>query len=741
MKRTCAIFLVLMSLLLGVATSHAALYFPHFDTRTGQWQTEICIINPGSELVIGNLETYSTAGTLLGTETLLVSAYNRKQISVGTELTYAGNTTGYLVFKNTTGAPVGYTKFTQTNGDRVAIPASDAVTTGDLYLTHIAWAPWWTGISLVNTTNTAKTLTFRFNTGKTKQITLGARQQYVNLVSGLNDNTVDTAIESAVIEGASGVVGLELFGNGSQLGGVPLISQMASTLYYPHVDTSTGWWTGIVAYNPSTTATAQATIKGYNTGGTLVGTSTRQIGPRQKFVGYPSNLNLPATTAWFSIESPNPLVGFELFGNASPNYLAGYSVVNLEGKSGIFPKLEKGAGGWTGIAFVNTENQSATVSLKAYNDTGNIIATGTKALTAHQKWVGMVADLFAGTNLNSATYLTFTSDRNVAGFQLNSAGAMLDALQNATPSGQRIIDQALGLLQFQSSLSTGGDTLTAVLNQITSGTNGGTCPAVTTTPPLTDLTTLPPSITFDVNYGTGCTAADGSTMSGKVVLAITNLTAVDPNINLDYAMTGTNMKQNGDVVLNGSLSGHITLTVSGTIGFNMTAHFNNFQAGHSTISGDMTIGANNLNIADITGGITITLTNLTVAGYTVTSGTLTISASTGSNASQLVANLNTSQGPVTATMTVTSPTDTRYVISTTTAGSIAGYAITINNLTMDSNCSNNPLAGTVTVAQGGSTVSRTFNATCTLIPATPVAATLQEIPRQITRILAPRESR
>ena len=75
----------------------------------------------------------------------------------------------------------------------------------------------------------------------------------------------------------------------------------------------------------------------------------------------------------------------------------------MKRKSGIFPKVEKN--GWTGIAFVNTENQQATVNLKAYNDTGTVLATGTKTLKAHAKWVGIrkpdASSLFPReTNLN-----------------------------------------------------------------------------------------------------------------------------------------------------------------------------------------------------------------------------------------------------------------------------------------------------------------------------------------------------
>jgi hypothetical protein len=514
-------------------------------------------------------------------------------------------------------------------------------------------------------------------------------------------------------------------------------------------------------------------VNSYAADGTSLGSSPRPLVPGQKFIGVSTDLNLPAGTAWFSLQSQIPLVGFELFGRANFNSLAGYSVVDLERKSGVFPKVEKN-GGWTGIAFVNTENQQATVTLKAYNDTGNIIASGTKTLTAHQKWVGYPVDANAasslflpGTSLSAATYLAFSADRNVAGFQLNSAGAMLDALQPSVPSGQKVIDQVLGLLQYQSSVTSGTTALTDILNQILGTSSGGTCPQVTIVPPLDNLTTLPSAITLTASFGNGCKPSGSTdTLSGQVVLAITNLNVSNDlsNISLNYALTATNLKRNGDeVILNGAVSGNIAFA-----GSQLTAsvNFNNFQAAGSAFSGGMSIAATNLSLGDTInfGTTTITFNNLTVAGYTVTSGTLTLT-SPSSGTTQMVATLNTNEGAVNLTLrvqTVQTPTgSTRTIISTTTPGTIGGYTVTVNNVTIDSACANNPLAGSVTVSQGGSTVTRTFSATCTpadsvtvqqdgsSVPRTftstrtdlPTAASLttgfQEIKGHITRILTP----
>ena len=265
MKRIWAVLFTLFSLLFGVATSHAILYFPHVDTTTNAWQTEICVINlSATGNLDGDLKIYSQTGTLVNSQHISVLPKARRQFNVGTDLQGASNFKGYIVFQNPSGSAVGYTKFTQVGGERVAIPAVDGTSIDNIYVTHIAWAPWWTGISLVNTTSETKTLTIRFNNGQTKTLTLGPNAQYVNTIAALLNNVIDTTIESAVIENASGIVGLELFGNGSQLGGVPLTSQTSTTLFYPHVESTSGWWTGIVAYNPSATTTAQITVKSYD---------------------------------------------------------------------------------------------------------------------------------------------------------------------------------------------------------------------------------------------------------------------------------------------------------------------------------------------------------------------------------------------------------------------------------------------------------------------------------------------
>ena len=712
MKRIWGLFFALVSLVFGVTAAHADLYFSHVAVDDS-WQTEICLINLSpTDTVQGNLDSYNNNGVKVASTPLSLEPNTRKQIDVGSELVNADQT-GYIVFSNSSGSPVGYTKFTLKGGDRVAIPAVDSATTDSLYVTHIAWGSWWTGISLVNTTTSSKTLTFRFNTGETRTITLGPKQHQAFMVASLFGNQMHADIESAVIENASGVVGLEIFGNGNQLGGVPIISTTASTLFFPHVASTGEWWTGIVAYNPSS-STIEITVNPYDDHGNLLGSSTHSLGPGQRFFGYASVLNLPSATAWFSLQSQNPLIGFELFGTHDGNRLAGFSVVDLDGKAGIFPKVEKN--GWTGIAFVNTENQQATVTLKAYDDTGRVLETGTTILNAHAKRVGFVESMFSDVTLNAASYLSFSADRNVAGFQLNNASSdkMLDALPASSSSGQKVINKALNFMEYQSMVSSLQQGVSDIIGQIISGT-GGTCPQVSVNPPLDDLSELPSAITITASYGSGCTASDGTTVSGQMVLAITNLTMGSTGLGLDYALTAASLAQNGVLLLNGTVSGHVAVNISGSVITlaTMSVDFDNLQVADSAISGNLTLSATDISLSGGTfGNITISFDNLTAAGYSVYSGTVQVSGS-GSDTIQMDADLDTSQGDVNLTLIAQSSSETRTIINTLTPGTIAGYSVTLTDVTIDTSlCDGYPVDGSVTVSQGGSSVTEVFTPDC-----------------------------
>ncbi len=414
----------------GYAVAPMALYFPHVDTSL-PWQTEIAVINTSDQTVTGTLRGMSNVGQLVVTNAVTLSARGRRQITVADEFTDHTDI-GYIIFDTDSAAVQGYTKFYQAGKYRAAIPAVAVkeINASDIYISHIdSGAQWWTGVSLVNTTSATKQLTITFNTGQSMPYTLNANEHKAFMIGGLFNQPIQSDIKSAVITNASGVIGLELFGNiggSDHLDGLLLTDKTASTIYYPHVENN-GWWTGIVAYNPSDLP-CTITITPYSAQGTALSPITRSLAGKEKYVGMVADLGLPAQTAWFKIDSTSAITGFELFGTADGNQLAAYAGRGGTGaKTGVFPKIEKY--GWTGIAFVNTEAGAASVTLNAYNDAGNAVATQVLTVGGHAKEVKL-AEAFFSQSIADATYIAYSSDRNVVGFQLNgsSDGTMLDGL-------------------------------------------------------------------------------------------------------------------------------------------------------------------------------------------------------------------------------------------------------------------------------------------------------------------------
>jgi hypothetical protein len=427
-KLILAISLFSTALLAAGPAYTAPLYFPHVAT-SAPWQTEIAVINMGNQPVTGTLRGVSDAGQTVEARPVTLSAQGRRQIIVANEFVNNANI-GYIVFDPSSDTVQGYTKFYQEGIYRVAIPAVKEVNASTLYISHIASSSeWWTGISLVNTTSISKTLTINFNDGQTKQVTLAANEHKAFAVRDLFNGQPQPTIQSGVIANTSGVIGLELFGSllrGRQLEGIPLTDKTALTLYYPHV-AGDGWWTGIVAYNPSDLP-CTITITPYTAQGTPLPVSTLSLAGKAKYVGTVTGLGLPAQTAWFRIDSTSPLSGFELISTNDFEQLAAYAGNGGTGaRAGVFAKIEKY--GWTSFALVNTENSAATVTLIAYTDAGTAVASKVLMIGSYAKLLDSPEGLFPQ-DLSSATYIAYTSDKNLVGFQLNGSfdWTMLDGL-------------------------------------------------------------------------------------------------------------------------------------------------------------------------------------------------------------------------------------------------------------------------------------------------------------------------
>jgi len=412
------------------------LYFPHVDC-SGGWSTEIGLINAGATTISGELRAFSASGDLVGTALAVdLTAFTRKEVQVSAEFSEPERIR-YVAFDSAAqdaGERIrGYTKFTKPGSYRTALPAVREVPDQDaLYVSHIASDDsWWTGLALTNTNPEPKTVAIRLNPmGTIKEVTLDAGEHDSFTIRDLFDGQAQPGVTSAVIQNASGIVGLELFGSRSesmkQLSGVLLSQDASRVMYYPHVTSEGGWWTGVAFYNPNALANSY-TMQSYAQNGTLLGEHTDSIDAWDKYVatvGSPE-LTLPSQTAWLRIEGDAPLTGFELFGK--PKVLGGFSTEAIHGRHGVFSKLEDE--GWTGIAFVNTENQTASVEVALHADNGDTVSRKGLRLKPHEKVVLIPEKFFEG-DVSRATYATFHADKDLAGFQLNGDedGLLLDGL-------------------------------------------------------------------------------------------------------------------------------------------------------------------------------------------------------------------------------------------------------------------------------------------------------------------------
>jgi len=411
-----------------VTVETTPIYYPHIACSNG-WKSEICLVNGKNSNLSGYFYAYDDNGNLLEiSRRVTLAAFGRVELSVGQDFAEAANI-GYIIFAAETeslGDIVGYTKFYIEKHFRTAIPAVTQINQKNIFIPHIALDDsWWTGISLINTTSESETLTIRFDTGATLEIDLKAKEHRVFSLGDFLEHAAVSGVHSAVIRNAAGMVAVELFGRGDQLSGVLLNDQTADEIFYPQI-AENEWWTGVALYNAEPIS-GTLNFTAYNNSGAMIGEAKINLAGYREVVRSVADLNFPADAAWFSVKSDQPIVGCELFGKVDGSQLAGFSGVAISGLRGVFPSIADN--GYTGIALVNVTDKTASLTLTAYKDDGTVVSSKLVALAGHEKMVGDVQAFFSE-DISPATYVSYQSDRELAGFQINGSGdgMMLDAL-------------------------------------------------------------------------------------------------------------------------------------------------------------------------------------------------------------------------------------------------------------------------------------------------------------------------
>ena len=423
-------------------TPQSGLYFPHIITA-GDWETEICLINTdGTTSMKGDLKAYNGTGNNVATKSVTLAPYGRQQFTVSS-LFDDSDQIGYIVLEESSGAAVGYVKYFVDEQYRAAVPAvsADDISTGNIYIPRIVSGDGWsTEINMINATVTDKEITLNFDNGETQTISLVSGESRAVTIKSLFGGDPQPGIHSAVIAGGGGVLAIETIERENWLCGILLKDDLATSIYYPHIVDGSLWKTGLVAYNPNA-ASCTVDIIPYDTWGNQLSATPQQVSVNgeSSFVmhvgGVDEVVTLPEETAWLTMESSSGITGFNLF--ATENSYAGFSTIGTKGRGGILPKLvdpELGGAEHTGIVLLNIEDESAAVDVTAYSDSGDEIASTTVTIPGHANEVTMAKALFPGQTINGASYVRYSSDRDLVGFQMNlntskrGMGMMLDGL-------------------------------------------------------------------------------------------------------------------------------------------------------------------------------------------------------------------------------------------------------------------------------------------------------------------------
>jgi hypothetical protein len=272
------------------------------------------------------------------------------------------------------------------------------------------------------------------------------------------------------------------------------------------------------------------------------------------------------------------------------------------------------------------------------------------------------------------------------------------------------IEKYMEMVSSMGELSPMVDEITTLLNEIMNGNSS----VVTITPPLNnlDLNNLPSSITITANFGNGYRPINSTSVyTGSAVIKITNINVSNSGISAYVSMTATNVKRDGQLILNGGMTLGLNIGVSGS---SMTVianvNFSNLQSLDSQINGGVSISIPSMNIqAGTFSSMTISFNQFTTQDFLLSGGTVKLTPR--GDIYDALFNLNTNYGLFSGTVTINNSNADKPVISTTPGNFKAGqYILDIYNVILDSTiCSELPVSGKIVIKGSSETKTIMFN--------------------------------
>jgi hypothetical protein len=223
--------------------------------------------------------------------------------------------------------------------------------------------------------------------------------------------------------------------------------------------------------------------------------------------------------------------------------------------------------------------------------------------------------------------------------------------------------------------------LSSALNALT--TPGSTCPVATSTPPLANLTAIPPSLTINISYGNGCSVpGGGGTLAGSAVLSLNNLVVTDNSLSGSLSATFNDVRVNGSPVANGTIQATANLLINSAteaITGTVTINFNAFQLPEFGLTGSIGINLN-------TTGTTTVTTNLTTSPHNIA---------------------------IKVNLAIVDQATGGVLVNSTGASTVGAYSVQVSNIRIDADvCTTGAIGGTISFTKSGQTGTLTFNSSC-----------------------------
>jgi len=404
------------------------LFFLHTDC-SGEREAEIGLINLSPyQPLEGELQAFDSSGRPIAAPFPVVLGPSGHR-TVNIRQRYAeAEMVSYLVFTSSSKEVRGYTKYFAAGQYGASVPAACHINTGVVFLSNIASTDYWTTeIALLNPASAPSTLTFSFDNGQIRSVTVGAGELIALTIREIFGGIPQPDIHCGLIQGAEGFMGITLIGTPQQLSAHELDDLSTDTLIFPYVGADTSLWNGIAVFNPSDLP-CDLRITPYSSEGVPLASRTTILQGHEQYSLARSYQDPSPLTSWMKVASNGAVLGQAFIGTYDSRRMSGYSNSGSAGKAGYFPSIDNPD--ITRLVLVNTENAPAVVTLTAYGADGRSLAERTLRLSAWEQTHDSATTFFNGQNLAGTTHIGFTSSTRITGFQIMNSGneAVMDLL-------------------------------------------------------------------------------------------------------------------------------------------------------------------------------------------------------------------------------------------------------------------------------------------------------------------------